>query len=113
MKPKTKKIVIIAAAVLVVALIVYMLFFRGKKSTASIIRSLNCSNDLKDGLTSMVDLINTTWDEANKQRIAEKAAQTGRTVAQQTVIEALYGLYDAGKIDAETYNSVLTQLLTL
>jgi hypothetical protein len=110
MKPKTKKTIIIVAAVAAIAVIVWLVFFR-KKSTSAIIAGLNCSKDLKDGLRSMVDLINTTWDDAHKQAISEKAAQNGRTLAQQTVITALYSLYDAEKIDEATYNSVLAQLI--
>ncbi len=111
MKPKTKKTLIIVAAVLAVAVIVYLVFFRkAKGSTSAVIARLNCDATLKDALTSMVDNINTSWDEAHKNLIAEHATTYGRTVAQQTVAEALYALYDAGQIDAATYNSVLSQI---
>lgn len=112
MKPKTKKILIIMAAIAIVAAIVYFAFIRkSKNSTAAIISRLNCDKDLKDGLTSMVQIINTSWDDASKQAIATKASANGRTLAQQTVIEALYALYDANQIDASTYQNVLAQIL--
>ncbi|MCR5040047.1 MAG: hypothetical protein K6A94_12030 [Bacteroidales bacterium] len=115
MKPTTKKILIIVAAVLVVAAIVYFVFIRkgGKNSTASIISKLDTTKDVKDALTSMVDIINTTWDDAHKQAISDKATANGRTLAQQTVIEADYALWSANQIDDATYNSILNQVLSL
>ena len=115
MKPKTKKILIIAAAAVAVAVIVWLVFFRkgNKNNTASIIRGLNIDEAGKTALTAMVDYINTSWDDEHKQAIADKAASTGRTLAQQTVIEALYSLYDSGQINASDYNAVLAQLTAL
>lgn len=113
MKPKTKKFLIIAVAVALVAVILWLVLRKRDSSASGIISKLDTTKDLKDALTSMVDIINNTWDTAHKQAIAEKAAATGRTLAQQTVIEAAYALYDANQIDAATYQALLNQLLTL
>ena len=110
MKPKTKKI-IIAAALAVVAVIVWLVVRnRRKNNTSAIISRLSCEKDLKDALSTMVIYINTSWDEAHKQAIAEHAAAYGRTLAQQTVAEAAYALLDANQIDAATYNAIVAQI---
>lgn len=111
MKPKTKKTIIIMAAVAIVALIVWLVVRnRRKNNTAAIISHLSCEKDLKDALSSMVVYINTSWDEAHKQALAENATSSGRTLAQQTVVAAAYALYDAQQIDAATYNSIIAQI---
>lgn len=113
MKPKTKKILIIAVAVALVAVILWLVLRKRDSSASGIISKLNADQTLKDALKSMVDVINNTWDEAHKQAIAEKAAATGRTLAQQTVIEAAYALWNSKQIDDATYQALLNQLLTL
>lgn len=113
MKPKTKKILIIAIAVAIVAVIAWLVFRKRSNSTAGIISKLDASKDLKDALSSMVDYIGNTWDDAHKKLIAQKATANNRTLAQQTVMEAAYALYDAKQIDDATYQGLLSQILAI
>ena len=110
MKPKTKKILIIAAAVVAIAVIVWLMTRSRNKSTSAIISRLNVDSGVKGMLTSMVDYINTSWDEAHRQRIVDTASAKGITVAQQTVVEAAYALLDSNKIDQATYSSIIAQI---
>ena len=110
MKPKTKKIIIAAALAIVILIVWLVVRNRRKNNTSVIISRLSCEKDLKDALSAMVVYINTSWDEAHKQAIAEKAAATGHTQEQETVIAAAYALYDAKQIDAATYNSIIAQI---
>ena len=111
MKPRTKKILIIAAAVALVAVILWLVLRKRDSSASGIISKLNADQSLKDSLSAMVSYINSSWSDAAKQQIADKAAATGRTLAQQTVIEAAYALYDSGQIDAATYQALFSQIL--
>lgn len=112
MKPKTKKTLIIVAAVAIVAAIVYFAFFRksNKNSTAAIISGLNVDLGVKSLLSNMVSYINTGWDDEHKAQIAANAEAKGRTLAQQTVAEAAYALWESGQIDNATYSSIVAQL---
>lgn len=110
MKPKTKKILIIAVAVAIVAVIAWLVFRKRNGNTATIISKLNADQSLKDKLTAMVSFINTGWSEDAKKQIAQKAAASNRSLAQQTVIEAAYALFDSQQIDATTYQTILNQL---
>lgn len=111
MKPKTKKTLIIVAAVAIVAAIVYFAFFRkSKNSTAAIISGLNVDLGVKSLLSNMVSYINTGWDDEHKAQIAANAEAKGRTLAQQTVAEAAYALWESGQIDNATYSSIVAQL---
>ncbi len=109
MKPKTKKILIIAVALAIVAVIAWLVF-RKRSNSATIISKLNADQSLKDKLTAMVSFINTGWSEDAKKQIAQKAAASNRSLAQQTVIEAAYALFDSQQIDATAYQAILNQL---
>ena len=110
MKPKTKKTLIIVAAVLIVAVILYFAFRKNKNSTGSIISGLSTDQGTKALLASMVSYINSSWDDEHKAMIEQNAQAKGRTLAQQTVAEAAYALWDSGQIDAATYSSIIAQL---
>lgn len=111
MKPKTKKIIIAAALAIMILIVWLVVRNRRKNNTSVIISRLSCEKDMKDALNSMVAYINTAYDDAHKQAMSEKAASTGRSLAQQTVIEAAYALYEAQQIDSATYNSIIAQII--